>query len=153
MDEKAKHRILLVDDVASMRRIVSKVLEKSGYLIDEAEDGVAALEMLNNKKKFYHLVLLDVMMPRKDGISLLKEMRENEKFKNMPVVMITAKSERADIMKAAALNVSGYLLKPFNPEGIIKKVAEVLQGIDPTKPVGGEQAAKSGAAANNAPDS
>lgn len=131
---KAKHRILVVDDVASMRRIVGSALSNSGnYIIEEAPDGTRALEMLNNKKKFYHLVLLDIVMPKKDGLTTLKEIRDIYKF--LPVVMMTAKSERADILKAASLSISGYVLKPFNTDSINKKVAAVLKNIDPAKPI------------------
>ena len=133
--KKASHKILVVDDAGPIRRVLSKILEKAGYIVEIAGDGVLALALMKNPKKHFHLVLLDIMMPRKDGFDTLKEMREDERLKEIPVLMITAKSERDDVMRAAQFDIAGYILKPFKPEGVQSKVAEVLENIDPAKPI------------------
>ena len=106
-EKVAAYRILVVDDAGPIRRIMGKILENAGYIIEFAPDGVTAMTILKNQKKFFHLVLLDIMMPRKDGFATLKEMREDERLKSIPVLMITAKSERDSVMRAAKYNIMG----------------------------------------------
>lgn len=133
---KPVHRILIVDDAGPIRRILRKIIESAGYIVEDAKDGTQALDLLRTKNKHFHLILLDIMMPMKDGYATLKEIREDPLLKKTPVIMITAKSARKDVLNAAQYSISGYILKPFKPAEIQKKLAGFLAGINPAAPVG-----------------
>ncbi|MBO6215114.1 MAG: response regulator transcription factor [Lachnospiraceae bacterium] len=115
--------ILMVDDEARMRKLVSDFLKKEGYKVTEAADGEEALD------RFYSdgdidLIILDVMMPKLNGYEVLKEIRESS---DVPVIMLTAKAEEADELKGFELGVDEYIGKPFRPKLLVARVGAVLK--------------------------
>ena len=115
--------ILAVDDSASMRQMVAFTLKSAGYNVVEAVDGQDAYEKANGRD--FDLVLTDQNMPRMDGISLTKKLRENPKFKATPILILT--TESSDQMKQAgrSAGATGWLVKPFSPEKLVELVQRV----------------------------
>ena len=105
-------RILVVDDDATTRKILRKMLDNSGYVITEAASGEGALQHLNTAR--FSLVLLDIVMRDMDGISVLKTIRQKYSMSELPVIMVTVKAERDDIMKALSLGANDYVVKPID---------------------------------------
>lgn len=116
-------KILLVDDEARMRKLVKDFLVKKGYVILEAGDGEEALEVFY-KNNDISLILLDVMMPKLDGFSVLREIRNVSK---VPVIILTAKGEEEDELKGFELGVDGYISKPFSPKILSARVDALLR--------------------------
>ena len=117
--------ILVVDDEARMRKLIKDFLVKKNFNILEAEDGEKALEIYNKNKNNINLILLDVMMPKVDGWSVLKKIREENK--SIPIVMLTAKSEEQDELLGFELGVDEYISKPFSPKILVARVAAILK--------------------------
>ncbi len=124
----AKKKILVVDDEKHIVRLVQVNLERAGYEVATAYDGVEALEKV--EKENPDMIVLDVMMPRKDGFETLKELQANPKTKDIPVIMLTAKAQDADIFKGWASGVSSYLTKPFNPRELLTFVDRIFQSLE-----------------------
>jgi len=118
------HSILAVDDSASMRQMVSFTLKSAGYHVVEAVDGQDAWEKANGKT--FDLVLTDQNMPRMDGISLTKKLRESPGFQGTPILILT--TESSDQMKQAgkAAGATGWLVKPFDPNKLIEVIKKVI---------------------------
>ncbi len=115
-------RILIVDDEERIRRLLKMYLERESYLIDEAEDGNEALE-----KAFandYDIILLDLMMPGKDGIEVCRELREK---KTTPVIMLTAKGEEVNRVQGFEVGTDDYIVKPFSPREVVLRVKALLR--------------------------
>jgi two-component system chemotaxis response regulator CheY len=111
--------LLVVDDSAAIRKILQRVLMKTEMAIGkiyEASDGFEALAVLKANKVSF--VLSDINMPNMDGLALLGQIRANEDWKSIPVVMITTEGSQSKVMEAAHLGASGYVKKPFTPEQI-----------------------------------
>ena len=104
-------KILVVDDEEVIRKFLRIHLIKLGYEVKEAADGVEALEQLG--KENFDLLICDIMMPNKDGWEVLKEVRSNPKTKDIPVIVLTAKNEDADMFKGYELGANYYMTKPF----------------------------------------
>jgi two-component system chemotaxis response regulator CheY len=123
--ESDMHSILAVDDSASMRQMVSFTLKSAGYNVVEAVDGQDALEKAQSRN--FDLVLTDQNMPRMDGISLTKKLRETPQFKTTPILMLT--TESSDQMKQAgrAAGATGWLVKPFDPNKLIEVIQKVIR--------------------------
>ncbi len=119
------HSILAVDDSASMRQMVSFTLKNAGFNVVEAVDGQDAWEKAGQRD--FSLVLTDQNMPRMDGISLTKKLRDNPKFKNTPILILT--TESSDQMKLAGRNAgaTGWLVKPFDPAKLIEVIGKVIR--------------------------
>ncbi len=119
-------RILVVDDSAAMRRIIISALRAEGfknYL--EAADGKQAWEILHNKD--VDVVLCDHNMPNMTGTDLLIKLREEENFKTLPFIMITAEADRENVMTAVKAGVSNYIVKPFGSDLLTKKISDTLE--------------------------
>jgi two-component system chemotaxis response regulator CheY len=116
--------ILAVDDSASMRQMVKFTLESAGYTVVQAVDGVEALEIA--KAQPANLVLTDVNMPRMDGISLVRELRNLEEYKGVPMLMLTTESGTETKMRGKQAGATGWIVKPFNPEQLLATIARVL---------------------------
>jgi len=116
--------ILAVDDSASMRQMVSFTLRSSGYEVIEAVDGQDALDKLGGKQ--VDLVLTDQNMPRMDGLTLIKQLREQDRFKRTPILVLT--TESSDEMKQAgrAAGATGWMVKPFDPARLLEVIGRVL---------------------------
>ena len=118
-------KILVVDDYATMRRIVRNLLTQIGFSdIEEAGDGVTALAKLRESK--FGLVISDWNMEPMTGIQLLREVRADSKLKALPFIMITAESKTENVVAAKAAGVSNYIVKPFNAETLRGKIEKVL---------------------------
>ena len=115
--------MLVVDDEARMRKLVKDFLSIKGYRVMEAENGEDAVEkfMANRDIK---LILLDVMMPKMDGWETLRIIRENS---NMPIIMLTARSEERDELQGFSLGVDEYITKPFSPKILVARVEAILR--------------------------
>lgn len=114
-------RILIVDDDEFVRSITQMVLEDAGYAVELADDGQAALEMLEPDPSRYDLMLLDKIMPRMDGIALLRRIKSDERFKDLPVIMLTGDTEPQNIAEGLNEGAYYYLIKP-SPEDVLKLV-------------------------------
>ena len=117
--------ILIVEDEMGMRDSLREVLENGGHKIVVAEDGEIASQII--KKEVFDLVLLDIILPKKDGFEVLKELKSDEKTKETPVVLTTNLSDPKDIQKALALGATTYLVKSnYSLADIVTKVDEIL---------------------------
>ncbi|MCY6957289.1 response regulator transcription factor [Clostridium brassicae] len=117
-----KETILIIDDEERMRRLIEIYLENDGYNVLKAENGVEGIRVLRNN--YVHLVILDVMMPVMDGWSVLNEMR---KFTEIPVIMLTAKSEDEDKLLGFEFGTDIYLTKPISPKIISANVKALIK--------------------------
>lgn len=117
-------RILIVDDEASLRTLVRANLEVDGLEVSEAVDGIEAMRILAESQP--DLILLDIMMPGKDGIEVLEDLAADKKLKGIPVILLTAKGEQEDLEKGAALGARGHITKPFDPEQMVRTVKAAL---------------------------
>ena len=117
--------ILAVDDSPSMRRMVAHVLRTGGYEVLEAEDGEDALRIARARR--VDAVLTDQNMPRMDGISLTRKLRDNPKFKATPILILT--TESSDQMKQAgrSAGATGWLVKPFDPAKLLEVIKKVVR--------------------------
>lgn len=121
-------RILVVDDFSTMRRIVKNQLRELGFSdILEAEDGGAAFQILQSKS--IDFVVTDWNMPGVTGLELLKKIRADEKYKSLPVLMVTAEAKREQIVEAAQSGVNGYVVKPFNAVTLQEKIERIFERI------------------------
>lgn len=118
-------KILFVEDSPTMRRIIANSLKKIGITnIAEAETGVDALEKI--QKTEFDLILTDWNMPEMNGQKLVEHVRKMDKYKNVPILMITTRGMEDDVMTAIKSGVNGYLVKPFTPELLKKKMVEIF---------------------------
>jgi two-component system, chemotaxis family, chemotaxis protein CheY len=124
-----KTRILVVDDFATMRKIIRKVLSELGYKeVEEADDGATALPMIKQaatEGKPFGFVISDWNMPKMLGIDLLRACRQDPQFKTLPFMLVTAESEQKNILEAAQAGVSDYVVKPFNAATLKSKMERV----------------------------
>ena len=119
-------KILSVDDSATIRRIIHNITDVLGYDFLEAKDGVEALEILEKEYADIGLVLLDWNMPNMDGFTALKRIKADERYKNIPVTMVTTEGERTKVVQAVSAGASNYLVKPFSQEDLSTKIMESL---------------------------
>src|SRR5262249_34450261 len=111
-------RVMVVEDEPENRLFIGLMLRTEGYDVVEAEDGPAAFDLLT-REEAPDLILLDVMMPGLNGWQVFERLRANEQWREIPVVMLTALAQRADVERAVQLGVDGYLTKPFEPADLI----------------------------------
>ena len=117
--------ILIVDDESRMRKLIKDFLNNKGYHILEAEDGEKALEVYEENQSKIMLILLDVMMPKLDGWSVLRQIRQ--KNKDVPIIMLTARGEEQDELFGFELGVDEYISKPFSPKILVARVEAILK--------------------------
>ena len=124
-----KIKILVVDDESRMRKLVKDFLEREGFEVLEAGDGMEAMEIFYEEKEIA-LIILDVMMPKMDGWQVCREVRQSSK---VPIIMLTARSEERDELQGFDLGIDEYISKPFSPKILVARVEAVLRrthGID-----------------------
>ncbi len=121
-------RLLIADDEEKIRRIIKKYAEFEGYEIEEAEDGMQALDIC--RKKEFDLIILDVMMPELDGFSTCKEIK---KLKDIPVIMLSARGEEYDRIHGFELGIDDYVVKPFSPKELMMRVNAVISRYQKTE--------------------
>lgn len=118
-------RILVVDDFSTMRRIVRNLLKEIGYTnCDEAEDGAVALGKL--KAGNFNFVVSDLNMPNMNGFELLSSIRSDPDLKHLPVLLVTAEAKKEDIVTAAQMGASGYIVKPFTTATLEEKLTKIV---------------------------
>lgn len=115
-------KILIVDDEAPMRELLQLHLKKEGYLVDEATNSMDAIKKI--EKTFYSIVLLDVMMPEIDGFEACERIR---KISQVPIIMLTARTQTLDKVKGLKIGADDYLTKPFEQEEMLARIEAVLR--------------------------
>ena len=118
-----KFKILVVDDESRMRKLIKDFLEREGYQILEAADGLEAMDIFYEQKDI-SLIILDVMMPKLDGWGVCQEVR---RISEVPIMMLTARSEERDELKGFELGVDEYMTKPFSPKILVARVAAIMK--------------------------
>ncbi len=121
--------VLIVDDESRMRKLIKDFLMQKGYSILEAADGEEALNVFEENQNKINLILLDVMMPKLDGWSVLRQIRQTSK---VPIIMLTARGEEQDELFGFELGVDEYISKPFSPKILVARVEAILKRTNPT---------------------
>jgi two-component system chemotaxis response regulator CheY len=125
-----KQKILIVDDMNTMRKIIKGMLQKMGCdNLTEADDGIPAWKMIQDAHAAgvpYQFVISDWNMPGMTGLDLLKNVRSKEEFKTLPFMMVTAEAEQANVVVAVKAGVSNYIIKPFNPDTLKTKIDKIF---------------------------
>lgn len=125
-----KLKILLVDDETRMRKLVRDFLEREGFAVLEAGDGMEAMDLFYAQKDIA-LIILDVMMPKMDGWQTCREIRRDSK---VPIIMLTARSEEKDELQGFELGVDEYISKPFSPKILVARVSAILRRTNALSP-------------------
>ena len=121
-------KILVVDDMATMRRIIKGLLEQLDFKnIDEAEDGKVALQKLKSGK--YDFVITDWNMPNMTGLELVQEIRKDPELKHLPVLMVTAEAKKENVLLAIKAGVNNYIVKPFTAEVLKEKIEKIFSAM------------------------
>ena len=118
--------VLIVDDESRMRKLIKDFLTQKGYKTIEAEDGEKAIKIFEEGTEKINLILLDVMMPKLDGWSVLRKIRQTS---NIPVIMLTARAEEQDELFGFELGVDEYITKPFSPKILVARVEAILRRV------------------------
>jgi len=121
----AELRILAVDDSATMRRIIVNTLKRAGFEnVVEATDGKDALAKLASED--VNFIITDWNMPEMDGLTFVKNVRSDPAIKNIPILMVTTRSVKDDIIEAMKAGVNNYIVKPFTPQTLKEKIDKIL---------------------------
>ena len=129
MDQnETKKKVLIVDDEPNVRRLLHSILNKN-FVVFEAEDGQQAVDMTNAQQP--DVILMDMMMPKMDGLTACLMIKKNLDTKKIPVIMVTAIGFELNIKLSQQMGASGYVTKPFSPQDLLAKIAEVLQPVSP----------------------
>lgn len=127
----ASAKILIVDDMMTMRKIVTKICKELGYSnLSEAVNGADAWQKISEAQVPFDLIISDWNMPQSTGLDLLKRVRGDSRTSKTPFVMVTAESEKQQIVEALQAKVSGYIVKPFTSGTLRDKLAAISQGAD-----------------------
>ncbi len=121
----AKIQILIVEDEEDIRELVRYNLERENFGVGEAASGEAGLKAVAQKKP--DLILLDLMLPGKDGLQICRELKKNDTTCDIPVVMMTARGEESDVITGLELGAEDYIVKPFSPKVLVARVKAVLR--------------------------
>jgi len=121
----AKERILIIEDDKHISKLVNYNLEKAGYDSTVVEDGEEALDILS--KQGVDLIILDIMLPKMDGFEVCRIIKQESKFKNIPIIMLTAKGEEVDRIVGLELGADDYVVKPFSPRELVLRVKAILK--------------------------
>lgn len=114
-------KLLVVDDESKIRKVIKEYAEFNGHQVEEAEDGMSLVGLV--KLNDYDLIIVDIMMPKLDGFSAVKEIR---KIKDVPIIMLSARSEEYDKLFGFELGIDDYVVKPFSPKELMARVNAVL---------------------------
>jgi two-component system chemotaxis response regulator CheY len=121
---------IVIDDSRAMRLILRRIVGQLGFEVSDAEDGRAALDLLAGMETVPNLALVDWNMPNMNGLEFVTAAREDERLRDMTLVMVTTESEQSHIVRALAAGAHEYVIKPFTSEAMIEKLA--LLGLVPT---------------------
>jgi two-component system alkaline phosphatase synthesis response regulator PhoP len=125
-----KANVLVVDDDPDIRVMLSTVLEAEGYSVSTAKDGVECLERIHERKP--DLLILDLLMPRKDGFSVVRELRSNQEYCGLPILILTAVPEEAsrrryELEVGVSMDVQDYVVKRIRPPELLRRVEKLLK--------------------------
>lgn len=120
-----KH-ILIVDDSKTVRNLVAFIMKKEGFKVTVAEDGLDGLEKLYSNS--FDLVISDVNMPRMDGFTFVRTVREQDNYRDLPIVILSTEGQERDIQEGLSLGANMYLVKPAQPDTMVKNVKMLLGG-------------------------
>lgn len=135
MDQKK--RIIIVEDDAVLRDVLAEKLEKNGYIVDKAQDGIVAMEKIRIARP--DCILLDILMPRMGGIEVLEQLHADVSFSSIPVIIISNSGQPVEIKRAQELGAREFLIKAvFDPNEVLEKVERVIAGEDAVARVGGD---------------
>lgn len=121
----SKPQILIIEDEEDIRELVSYNLKRESFAVTEAGSGEAGLKAIAKKKP--DLILLDLMLPGKDGLQICRELKQSDASRDIPVVMMTARGEESDIVTGLELGAEDYIVKPFSPKVLVARVKAVLR--------------------------
>ncbi|HND85463.1 MAG TPA: response regulator [Pseudobdellovibrionaceae bacterium] len=127
-------KILVVDDMKGIRVLITKLLKELGYAtVQEAENGEMALEIISKAQTSepFGLIICDLRMPKMDGLDLLSKLRTDQAFAKLPFVMLTAESEKENVVKAIEIGVNEYIIKPTTAPILSKKLEKVWKSLNP----------------------
>ena len=122
----AKH-ILIVDDSKTVRNLVAFIMKKEGFTVTMAEDGLDGLEKLYSAEQV-DLIISDINMPRMDGFTFIKTVREQEAYRDLPIIVLSTEGQEKDIQQGIRLGANMYMVKPAQPEMMVKNVLMLLGG-------------------------
>ena len=122
----SKH-ILIVDDSKTIRNLVSFILKKEGYRVTMAEDGLDGLEKLYAANDI-DLVISDINMPNMDGFTFIRTVREQEVYRNLPIVVLSTEGQEKDIKQGISLGANLYMVKPAQPQQMVRNIKMLLGG-------------------------
>ena len=125
------YKVLIVDDEAKIREVLAEYAEFEGYYADQACDGMDAVAKC--KQNDYDIIIMDIMMPKLDGYSAVKEIK---KFKDIPVIMLSARSEEYDKLFGFEIGIDDYVVKPFSPKEVMARINAVLKRKEQNKNAG-----------------
>jgi len=120
--------ILIVEDKGDIAELMIYHLEKEGFLVSWGENGEEALVILENMP--FDLIVLDLMLPRINGLEILSRLKRNSKYKAIPVIIESAKTEDADVVKGLEMGAEDYITKPFSPKVLVARIKKVFERID-----------------------
>ncbi|MGE0632238.1 MAG: response regulator [Pseudobdellovibrionaceae bacterium] len=124
----AKTKVLVIDDMKTMRKLVIRALAEIGLTqVCEAEDGSKAWETLTTELAKFDLIISDWNMPNCTGLELLKKVRSDSRFSKLPFVLLTAESEKTQVIEALKVGVSAYVVKPFNTETLRTQLTDIYK--------------------------
>ena len=117
---------MLVDDSKTIRNLLAFVLKSEGYKITTAEDGLDALEKIYSIDEPVHLLIVDVNMPRMDGFTFIKTIRQQELYKDVPIIVLSTEGEEKDIQTGMSVGANLYMIKPAHPEKMVRNIKMLL---------------------------
>ena len=120
-------QVLVVDDSRSIREVLGSTLENEGYAITKCEDGEIAVDNVKKEHTQYDLIMTDINMPNRDGISLIAELRKLDEYKYTPILVLTTESQSEKKMEAKEAGATGWIVKPFEKEKLLTTIGRVLK--------------------------
>lgn len=126
--DENKKKVLIVDDEPNVRRLLHSILNKK-FVVFEAEDGQQAIDITNNQQP--DVILMDMMMPKMDGLTACLLVKNNPATKSIPIIMVTAIGFELNMKLSQQMGANAYVTKPFSPQDLLAKIAEVLQPAPP----------------------
>lgn len=118
-------KILVVEDDALIRELIKINLESAGFMVIQAQDGFMGLEMARAEAP--DLIVLDIMLPKMDGFKVCRILKFDDKYKHIPIIMLTARIQEVDKETGFKTGADGYMTKPFEPDELIKRINQILQ--------------------------
>lgn len=125
IEKKMQSKVLIVEDEKKLALLLHDYLKKSDYIVDIVSDGNEVIDTLNSFKP--SIILLDIMLPNVDGISLCKQIRQTTHFKHIPIIMTTAKVEEIDRLLGLEIGADDYICKPYSPREVVARVKAQLR--------------------------